>query len=210
MKRLRWGVLWILGLAACDGMFGDPHVTHPQDALQIDGKIVFTTSKQYRGGLIGGVEGADAICADHASEAGLAGEFKAWLSQVDSSAADRLTHSTKPYVLVNGTEVAGSWDDLLRSDLLHAIDRDEHGAALTSNGTAAAPVWTATRIDGRAVPWTPGGTTTENPRLDCTLWSSIDDGVGLLGAWSATNSAWTATSSGILCSETARLYCFQQ
>jgi hypothetical protein len=213
MKRLQCGLLLILGLAACEGVSSNPQPTQdapPQDAPQIDGQIVFTTSTQYRGALLGGVEGADAICAGHASEAGLAGEFKAWLSQLDTSAADRLTHSTKPYVLVDGTEVAGSWDDLVRFDLLHAIDLDEHGAALPPDGTFSNAVWTATRTDGQAIPWTPGGTPTENPRLDCTLWSSMDGGVGMLGSWSATDVTWTATSSGILCGETARLYCFQQ
>jgi hypothetical protein len=180
----------------------------PQQEPAIDGPIVFTTSERYRGGLLGGVGGADAICAQHASAAGLAGEFEAWLSQVGSSVADRMTHSSKPYVLVDGTQVAGSWDDLLRKDLDHAIDRDEHGAALAHDGSES--VWSATRIDGQAMPWTPGGTPTDNPRLDCTLWGSIDDGVGMLGSWSATGAAWTATSSGIPCSESARLYCFQQ
>jgi hypothetical protein len=213
MKRMRSGLLLLLGLAACDGVFSDPEMIHlgpTQDAPAIDGSIVFTTSQKYRGGLLGGVEGADAICADHASEAGLTGEFKAWLSQVGSSAADRLTHSTKPYILVDGTKVADSWDDLLRFDLLHPIDVDENGAKLTPEGSWGAPVWSATRVDGQAVPWTEGGTPTSNPRLDCTLWSSLDGGVGLLGSWSATDIFWTNTSGGILCNETARLYCFEQ
>jgi hypothetical protein len=209
MKRLQCGLLVLLGLAACEGVYFVPNMT-PDAAPPIDGTIVFATSQKYRGGLLGGVDGADAICADHALDAGLAGGFKAWLSQVDNSAADRLTHSTKPYILVNGTKVADSWNALLQFDLLHAIDLDEHGAALSSDSTFGNAVWTATRIDGRAFPWTPGGTPTSNPRLDCTLWGSIDGGVGMLGQWNATDSNWTATSSGILCGETARLYCFQQ
>lgn len=211
MKRMRCGLLLLLGLFGCDGVFRDPDMIHlgpPQDAPVIDGQTVFTTSKQYRGGLLGGVEGADAICMELASQAGLAGEFKAWLSQLDTSAADRLTHSTKPYILVDGTKVADSWNALLQFDLQHAIDRDEFGATLALDGTDA--VWTSTRIDGQAFPWTPGGTPTENPRLDCTSWSSLDGGVGMLGSWTATEAAWTATSSGIPCSESARLYCFEQ
>ncbi len=202
------GLLLLLGLAACDGVF--IHPDPPPDAAPVDGQIVFATSQKYRGGLFGGVEGADAICADDAADAGLTGDFKAWLSQVDNSVADRMVHSTRPYVLVTGTKVADSWTDLLNFDLLHAIDRDEHGATLQADGTFGNAVWSATRIDGRAWPWTPGGDPTSNPRLDCTLWSSIDGGVGLLGSWSATDMAWTSTSSGIGCSETARLYCFQQ
>ena len=212
MKRLLRGLLPLLGLAACEGVFTDVHVrgAPPQDAPPIAGKIVFTTSTQYRGGLLGGVEGADAICAEHASEAGLPGEFKAWLSQVGSSAADRLTHSTKPYVLVGGAKIADSWNDLLRFDLLHPIDRDEHGADLVPDTVRGDAVWTATRIDGQAYPWEPGGTPTSNPRKDCTLWSALDGGVGMLGSWSSTGTAWTSTSSGMPCGETAPLYCFQQ
>lgn len=205
MKRL--GLLLLLGLAACDGVFSDPD--HIQNGPMIDSNVVFTTSQKYRGGLLGGVEGADAICAEHAFEAGLDGEFKAWLSQLDNSAADRLTHSFRPYVLVDGTEVAESWSALLQFDLQHAIDLDEYGADLTTDGNFGNAVWTATRIDGQSLPWTPGGTPTSNPRLDCTLWSSIDGGVGMLGSWSATDTFWTS-GSGISCTETARLYCFQQ
>ena len=209
MKRVHCALLFAVGLAACDGVFTNPHNAAP-DATPIDGKRVFTTSQAYRGGLLGGVDGADAICADHASQVGLTGTFKAWLSQVGTNAADRFAHATKPYVLVGDIVVAGSWDQLLQFDLLHAIDRDEHGAAVvaeTSNGDA---VWTATRIDGLAVPWEPGGTTTTNPRLDCTLWASIDGGVGMLGFWTAKDSAWTSTSTGISCTESAHLYCFEQ
>jgi hypothetical protein len=205
MKRVA-GLIAILSLGACDAYFATEQVN--PDAAPIEGPIVFTTSKQYRGAFLSGVEGADALCAEHASAAGLSGEFKAWLSQLGTSAADRLTHSTRAYFLVDGTRVAASWDDLIRTDLLHAIDLDEHGVRLTPE--LGADVWTATMVDGREVPWEPGGTPTQNPRLDCALWSTLDEGVGLLGLWNATNYFWTATSSGKFCGESARLYCFQQ
>lgn len=211
MKR---HLLIILGLTACDGVFSNPRKITPDatpDATLVDGSLVFTTSKKYRGGQLGGVEGADAICAGHASEAGLPGQFKAWISQNDNAAGTRLSHSTKPYVLVNRIDViADSYDDMLRFDLKHAIDHDEYGVALEPDGVFTHAVWTDTRIDAQPWPWTPGGTTTENPRLDCTLWNSLDGGVGLMGSWGSTDMTWTMTSSGASCTETARLYCFQQ
>ncbi len=210
MKQRHGGLLLILALAACDGVFFDPHTT-PDALSPIDGKIVFTSSKRYRGGLLDGVQGADSICANLASTAGLTGDFKAWISQLGWSAADRLGHSPKPYILVDRTTtVANSWVDLVGSDLLHAIDHDEYGVALVPDSPNAVSVWTATQTDGSESPWTPGGTPTENPRRDCTLWSSFDTAVGMLGIWTETDRSWTASSSGILCTETAHLYCFQQ
>ncbi len=213
----------VLALTGCDGVFANPHMVPDApspdappdaspDAPPIDGKIVFTTSKQYAGGSLGGLEGADAICANLASQAGLTGEFKAWLSQIGTSATDRLTHSTKPYILVNlTTKVADSWDDLLNVGALHAIDLDEHGVALVAaDGDYSARVWTATQINGREIPWTPGGDPMNNPRPDCTLWSTFDVAVGSVGYWSSTGAAWTEASQGFGCAVTARLYCFQQ
>jgi hypothetical protein len=209
MKRM----LVLVGLAACDGVFSLPNAQPtgplPDARPTVTGQLVFATSQRYRGCLLGGVEGADAMCAQHAASAGLPGEFKAWLSQVGSSAADRLTHSTTPYVLVDGTKVADSWEDLVRFDLLHAIDQDEHGSPLHFLDPVEAAVWTYTALDGMAYPWTPGGTMTDNPRWDCAAWSSIDSW-GEVGFWNETGTFWTASNSAHLCSETKRLYCFQQ
>ncbi len=213
MKQLHGGLLSILALTACDGVFVDPAKTpdaSSPDAPPIDGTIVFTTSEQYQGIQLGGVEGADAICASAASRAGLAGDFKAWISQLGNSATDRLTHSTKPYILVNRTtKVADSWVDLLNFDLLHAIDLDENGAALVPQGISiTAPVWTATGIDGRATSWMPAP---NFPRPDCAHWTdSFELAAGYLGIWTDTGTAWTAASAAFACDETAHLYCFQQ
>src|SRR5262245_28339890 len=53
-------------------------------------KAVFATSTLQDGNL-GGLEGADAICATRATAALLPGTFKAWLSTTTTSAASRLT-----------------------------------------------------------------------------------------------------------------------
>lgn len=62
---------------------------------------------------LGGIAGADALCAAQAMAGGLDGEFKAWLSTVSSPVSDRVTHASGPYVLVNGTRIADDWDDLV-------------------------------------------------------------------------------------------------
>lgn len=52
---------------------------------------------------LGGVGGADAICAAEAAAAGLEGTFLAWLSDATHSPKDRPPQSTGPYVLPDDT-----------------------------------------------------------------------------------------------------------
>ena len=87
---------------------------------------------------MGGIAGADAICASEADTAGLDGEFKAWLSTLSSAAADRLAQSSVPYVLVNRTRVADNWDDLTDGSIQAPINRDASGQILGGD------VWTGT------------------------------------------------------------------
>jgi hypothetical protein len=199
----------VFGLAACSLYIGPP--TPDPVVVRADGMLVFATSKVYQGGGLGGLEGADAICNQHAADAGLGGDFKAWLSEVGTSAASRLSHATRPYLLVDGTRIADNWDDLIHADLENPVDLDEHGDRLApaTDIFDGLGVWTNTRFDGEVTPWTPGGTPTTNPRLDCMGWSSFD-AIGLLGIWNRAGAAWTASSSGIGCTEKAHLYCFEQ
>ena len=82
-----------------------------------DTSNVFVTSTIHDGNL-GGLAGADAICQARAEADGslaAPGTYKAWLSAggAGNSAADRLTHATVPYKLVNGTQIAADWDRLV-------------------------------------------------------------------------------------------------
>src|SRR5438309_187118 len=90
----------------------------PDAALSSTPKRVFVTSTTHTGAL-GGLAGADAICAARAAAANLDGTYKAWLSTPAESAAARLTHSSAQYHLVDGTPIAASWDDLVGSGLMH-------------------------------------------------------------------------------------------
>src|SRR4029077_17175057 len=67
--------------------------------------IVFVSSATYGGGNLGGLTGADPKCQSLATAAVLPGTYKAWLSDDTTSAASRLTHSTNPYVLVDGKTI---------------------------------------------------------------------------------------------------------
>src|SRR5215470_17442921 len=118
MRHLSLALLLLLP-AACTGVYSNPGDPPDEPRPVFGNKHVFVTSTTYEGALLGGLAGADAKCADHAAAGGLAGTFKAWLSDSHKSAASRLTHSTGTYSLVDGTLVAGAWDDLVMGNLQH-------------------------------------------------------------------------------------------
>jgi hypothetical protein len=142
---------------------------------------------------LGGVAGADAICAAQALEAGLEGEFKAWLSTIVSPVADRVTQAVGPYVLVDGTLVANDWDDLVDGSILVPINLDANGVE------RAGEVWTGTLASGASY-----------PDDDCAGFNSGGTtGVALCGATNSTTATWTENITPA-CSTQLGLYCIEQ
>jgi hypothetical protein len=141
---------------------------------------------------LGGVAGADEICATQALAAGLEGEFKAWLSTIASPVADRVTQASGPYVLVNGARIADDWDDLVDGSILVPINLDASGVM------RAGEVWTGTLADGDAY-----------PDDDCAAFTRGTSGVALCGATSSTTDTWTENITPA-CSTQLGLYCIQQ
>jgi cysteine-rich repeat protein len=160
---------------------------------------VFVTSDTHRGGGLGGLVGADAICAARAQAAGLAGVYMAWLSDATDSPSTRFTQSLAPYVRVDGEVVADSWADLTTQGVDVTLSVDENGAAVghnRSNGWA----WSDTNADG-----------TGRGRTHCENWSNLraqgnKGDTGSLNLWS------TVVNPGSFncISQPARLYCFEQ
>ena len=153
-------------------------------------RLVFATSTT-RNGNLGGVAGADAICGDLASAAGLSGTFLPWLSDDTVSPSTRFVRSSIPYELVDGTLVAESYAALTTGGPLAPINRDETGNAL-----GVLDVWTGTFPDGSA-----------NTTFNCANWTSATGegrvgNTGALGTWSG--------SGQVSCATGLRLYCFQQ
>jgi len=172
---------------------------HPLDASSACSKIVFLTSTNYPTGNVNGLVGADAICQTLASNAGLSGTFKAWLSTTTTSAASRLTHSTHPYRLVDGTLVANDWTDLTDGSISVSIHETESGASV-----AGEFAWTNTNADGSA------------DAYDCAGWtSSSASDLGEVGSTADTTAMWTKRApyycDGSLFGGVLRgLYCIQQ
>jgi len=143
----------------------------------------------------GGTTGADELCASQAAAAGLQGEFKAWLSTISSPVSDRLTHSSGPYVLVDGTPVANDWNDLVDGSILAPIDLDASGQ---ERGEIVLDVWTGTLPNG--LPYTNG---------DCEGFTNGSAGIGLCGTTASMNANWTANATPS-CDVELRLYCIEQ
>ncbi|MBI3769202.1 MAG: hypothetical protein HY271_12045 [Deltaproteobacteria bacterium] len=169
-----------------------PTPTPTATAVTTPGKRVFVTSTATNG-QIGGTFGADTICAERATAAGLLGTFKAWLSVTGDGPSTRFTQSATPYGLVNGTIIANDWNDLTDGTLAHAINVDESGNAVTFG-----EAWTATDAAGA-----PKATNCSN-FLNNT--SSVS---GVCGSTAQTNAGWTESSTPT-CDTQLRLYCFER
>lgn len=160
---------------------------------------VFVTSQQYAPNF-GGVAGGDAICTTVATGVGLGGTWAAWLSDSTSSASSRLEHSSIPYQLLDGNEIAMNWTQLVSGHLENLIDKDEHKALQPSNY-----VFTGTAPDGSTV-------------MDshCNNWSvdapscTSPAYYGEVGATSTLMSQWTEDTGFGCCGTGMQLYCIEQ
>lgn len=167
-------------------MCTSPHRLYCFEALPY--KRVFLTSTTYTGNL-GGLAGGDAKCQARADAAKLGGTWRAWLSTATTSAADRIPDAE--YRLLDlSTVVATNKADLTDGTIAHNIDRDELGVRRSSF------VWTGTGNDG---------VTLGN---SCNGWLSQAMNIFLgkneeLDKWSN-----AGTIGG--CSNTLRLYCFEE
>lgn len=185
-----------------NGVVDDMEECDDGNAVEDDGcnlciavhRKVFVSSTVHNGNL-GGLLGADGICKQLASSAGLVGTFRAWLSTGNMSAADRIGPVfTGFYELTDGTKVAVGLEGLTINPLENAINKNEKGVLV-----AEATAWTNTNSDG-----TPS-------EEDCNswLWSGIFLHGTTIGSIVATNSNWTKQTTNQTCSSDRHLYCFE-
>lgn len=151
-------------------------------------KIVFVTSTTHTGNL-GGLAGADNICQSRALAAGLAGTFRAWLSNSITDASSRLSPSQFGYELIDGTKIADDLADLLDGSLDSPISLNENGVPVVTNP------WTGTSSTGAAY------------SADCQGFTSTA-GSGAIGASDQASSAWTFAGTAA-CVASHPLYCFE-
>lgn len=173
---------------------------------------VFVTSQRFTGNL-GRTDGADALCAQAASNAKLGGTWKAWLAghnQLGQSAlpAGWADKGSAPYVRTDGAVVASGWNDLIDGSLGNPINVDEHGKTVTGDADAEyckqiTRVWTNAEKNGNL--------TTPSTNYSCSDWTYNATGRrGYVGNAAAKDATWTRTACAEGCHMTARLYCFEQ
>jgi hypothetical protein len=156
---------------------------------------VFVTEQEFTGDL-GGLQGADDKCQAAASNAGLSGTYKAWLSDSSTSVAARFVNPVGPYVLTDGNQIAGSWADLTDGGLARPIDINERGV-----NTVGFSVWTYTIADGSAV----------SSGDNCSNWTlSGSDISGENGNPHRSDVRWSLEPGTVRCDAPLSLYCFQQ
>jgi hypothetical protein len=161
-----------------------------------------------------GLSAGDAICSSLAQNAGLSGEYRAWLSDENNDAYCRVIggsgkkggdacnpndEEVKAYVSTGGKAIAESLDLLVdKGQMFHAIQFDEGGKDRANQNLY---VWTATNEEGVLKP----------EYGDCMGWTSNSPSIeGSYGAGETITSSWT-NSYKAPCGEDsfAGLYCFQ-
>lgn len=150
--------------------------------------VIFLTSSTQNADF-GGLAGADALCNNLASDAGLPGSFIAWLSVPGTDAADRLAIADLPFVRTDGTAVAGDLADLIDGSIASPINRDENGTSRSGD------VWTGTLSNGTA-------------SVTCGDFDTTG-GIGQCGSSGSTGGAWTENITPS-CATGLRLYCVEQ
>ena len=162
---------------------------------QVDLHFKVFATKQTFNGLLGGLGAADLNCGAAAKNAGLSGNWKAWLSDTNKSASQRLLHSKVPYLGLNGKVVAFNWADLTDGNLSNPINVTEDRNALSEGELA----WTGTATNGN----TALGQTCYDWKLK---YGSIR---GYSGDVYKTDASWTAWVAST-CNTKAHLYCIEQ
>jgi hypothetical protein len=164
------------------------------DETCVPSRRVFLTSSGSTASL-GGTNGADARCQNLATDAGLGGSWRAWLSQRGDSPSERFTRFDGGYRLLDGTLVATSWADLTDGTLARPINLDERGAR-----APAVEVWTGTTVSG------------ESSGQRCVGFGSASPGappadVGIADRW---DGGWTEAYEQVCSRTDPRIYCFEQ
>lgn len=182
----------------------EPAVEEDPECLAscLDGrKLIFVTSVHYKGGEIGGVQGADEKCQALAESAGRAGIFRAWLaSSAEDAPAVRFIWHDLPYVDAAGVVLAGGWEDVDRPPLLneHALPAQESSIPC---GSTLHNAWSAGLY---------GPKVADDLEYDCGDFHDVDS-LGAMAQLSGDGSVTiNATCWKISCAGSAPLICVEQ
>lgn len=156
---------------------------------------IFVSSSTHNGNL-GGISGADSICASLASSAGLELTYKAFIGDSTNKLLNRFSLSGSVYNFAGVdrfkvVELGGNLFDADNTSLLQMIEYDENGDSVSGL------VWTGSDSEGQ-------NTLIE----DCSNWSS-DNGVdeGNVGDNTRTSGFFLEDAPAQTCDLSYRIYC---
>jgi len=155
------------------------------------GQLVFLSGIDYLGGGLRGPAGADALCQLEADAAGFPGTFRAWVSDGQNDAIDRIT-GPGPWVDLSGEVVFQNATGLQVAPSV-PIAVQPSGQSVSDVDDVA--VWTGTRLGGTA------------DLATCTGWLG-QVGDGTIGRPVGNDSDWTESGDDS-CQAFHRLYCFE-
>ena len=177
-------------------------------------KVVFVTSQLFAIAEENGITTDPAVAHGHcnalARDAGLTGEYKAWISKEGSSPSTEFEALTSdggdryPLVTTNGMLIASSYAQLAdsgpRAPIAVTETRQSLADAAAEEGCESPfVVWSATDGAGKHV-----------EGRDCASWRTrATQAPGRVGRLVAAPEEWTSACD-LPCSRMARLYCFQQ
>ena len=177
-----------------------------------DGHFVFLSSAGGKGKLgdwndangKAGLEAGDTICQKLATDAGLSGTYKAWLSTTKVDAKNRIEdtiyHSISVTGLATPVKIADNLADLIDGSIDSKIGRKDEKGDLAPDGDQT---HTGTRDDGTAK----GG---NNPVYTCNDWTDATaQKTGIRGQNNQKDTQWTNDQSNVACSAVLNLYCFE-
>jgi hypothetical protein len=153
----------------------------------------FVTSQKYAP-RFQPLEAADQDCNAAAAEAGLPGEYRAWLSTAASYARERLSGG-RGWMRPDGAPFADTIDDIAAGRILTPLLLDEFGQEVIP-ATAGDAVATGTNPFGLL-----------DPGSNCHDFANDQAGNLTAGYTIATRDLWTAATS-VPCGIPMRLYCF--
>jgi hypothetical protein len=171
--------------SVCEASSGDgPHPNY-----------MFVTSRKYPT-RFQPLEVADGRCNEAAEDAGLPGNYRAWLSTSAVYARDRLA-GARGWVRTDGQPFADTVDDIAGGRILTPPLLDEKGHEVVSSASDMP----------EAVPTGTNAFGLVDPGLNCREWANDEMSATTIGYTVGTTALWTAALN-MNCGPPMRLYCF--
>jgi hypothetical protein len=158
--------------------------------------VVFVTSVQVAPATLGGLDGGDALCNRLAADAGLTGNYVAFISTTTVNAIDRIPSTARGWVRPDGRPAIDRLSDMFgpKRQLLYPLKLDERGNSLTGSELVA----TGTDTNGTS-------------NYNCGNWTSTQSGST---PWVNAGVASSSFPNNIFysfgnCPNALRYYCFE-